>query len=77
MGEYKLGDETYYALLMKLKKNKFANLNVGLKKNIVAYYKKRDASLDYQGHSYKGKKITYVLEQLNSAKATHLGLQED
>jgi hypothetical protein len=66
MGGYKLADKTYYKLLMKLKRNKFADVDNGLKKNLVAYYSNRDTSEDYGTHSHKGKKITKALEKLNA-----------
>lgn len=69
IGEYKLADQAYYELLRKLRRNKFVYIDKGLKKNLIAYYSKHDASAVYATHSHKGKKITRVLEQLNTAQA--------
>lgn len=69
IGEYKLADKVHYKLLMKLQRNKFADMVYELKKNFVAYYSNRDSSPDYSAHSRKGKKITRALEQMSTAPA--------
>ena len=74
MGEYKLADKTYYNLLMKLQRAKFANIDIGLKKNINTYFSKINISSEYGPNSHKGKKIFEALEQLNAAQA-NLGIQ--
>lgn len=76
MGEYKLADKVYYKLLMKLRRNKFENVNEGLKKNIISYYGNRDASADYTSHSRKGKKITVALGELNTHPVDLMGAQD-
>jgi hypothetical protein len=65
-GEYQLADETYYTLLMKLKRKKFADVPESLKKNIIEYYYNRDPSSNYGIHSHKGKKITRALEDMKA-----------
>jgi hypothetical protein len=65
-GEYLLGDKAYYTLLMKLKRNKFANVSDGLKKNLTAYYSHGGATAGYANDSRKGKKIARVLALLNN-----------
>ena len=67
MGEYELADKTYYDLLMKLRRDKSANINDALKKNLIAYYSNRDSSSKYRSNTHKGKKITKALRQLNVA----------
>lgn len=67
MGEYKLSDKAYYYLLMKLNRKKFANMNEGMKKNLIAYYSKHKVSPYYGTHSHKGKLITKALQKLNTA----------
>jgi hypothetical protein len=64
IGEYKLADETYYTLLMKLERKKFADVPQSLKKNLTEYYDKRGPSSDYGIHSHKGKKITRALADM-------------
>ena len=73
MGEYKLADKTYYNLLMKLQRAKFANIDMGLKKNVIAYFSNHDITPNYEHHSHKGKKILEALEQLN-ASPSDLGI---
>jgi len=63
-GEYPLCDIAYYKLLMKLKKNKFANVNEELKKNLIAYYNNSNAPSGYKNDSRKRRKIARALEQL-------------
>ena len=67
MGEYKLADKTYYNLLMKLQRGKFENIDMGLKKNVIAYFSNHDITSDYGHHSHKGKKIIVALKQLNAS----------
>lgn len=67
MGEYKLADKTYYNLLMKLQRGKFENIDMGLKKNVIAYFSNHDITSDYGHHSHKGKKIIEALKQLNAS----------
>jgi hypothetical protein len=68
MGEYKLADKAYYKLLKQIKRNKFADVDEGLKKNLDAFYGNRMASPVYGTNSRKGKKITLALEQLNTVQ---------
>jgi hypothetical protein len=75
MSEYKLADKAYYKLLMKLKSDKFANVDESLKNNINAYYNKQNISPDYGTHSHKGKKVALALGELNTHPADLIGAQ--
>ncbi len=74
LGEYKLADKTYYNLLMKLQRAKFKNIDMGLKKNVIDFYRNHEIISDYRNHSHKGKKILVALKQLN-ASPSDLGIQ--
>ena len=66
MGEYKLGDETYYKLLMKLKKNEFKNVDEQLKEHVAGYFSQRSKQPDYKESSHKEKKLKQALAELGT-----------
>lgn len=66
MGEYKLADQAYYQLLMMLKKGKFVDMEEGLKKNLIAYYKKQVDTPYNSNKSHKEKNIALALKKMNT-----------
>lgn len=66
IGEYKLADQAYYSLLMRLKKSNFVDIDDGLKKSLIGYYNKHDAAPKHKICLRKEKKITRALAQLNT-----------
>ncbi len=66
LGEYNLADKSFYMLLMKLKRNKFANTDEIIRKSFISYYgTMTNTSSADKYHTHKEKKIKRALEQLS------------
>ena len=70
-GEYGLADKAYSEMVIKLSDEKFVNLTLPLKENVLSYYSKGDTTT--KSNEHKKDKIdwqrTYLsLQQLRTAK---------
>jgi zinc dependent phospholipase C len=69
-GDYKIADKSYYKLLKKQKREKFKNMNTGLKENLIAFYASAEIKKVYKNKSHKLKKINETVEELKNYDLT-------
>lgn len=66
-GEYVLTDKTYDELVDKLVQNKFVNLTLPLKQNIINFYNKADTTALAKYNPTDWKKTSVGLQQIKTA----------
>ncbi len=69
-GEYKLADQNYGSLLLKLDKKKFDHLSAALKLNIIEFYSTSRSKIATRKGAREWKKITKALKQLKASEPT-------
>lgn len=67
IGKYGLADESYYWLLMKIKKKNFEKTDGKLKQSLDGYFKDIEASVLFKKSRHKEKKIKEALTELKNA----------
>ena len=65
-GEYNMADENYIVLLLRLKDNKFKNVDADLKENIMKFYGRCNEKLAAKAGAAEWQQITTALNQLNA-----------
>ena len=67
-GEYNMADENYIVLLLRLKDNKFKNVDADLKENILKFYGRCNERLAAKAGAAEWHQITTALNQLTALK---------